>query len=258
MKRLKATVKKLFTDWRFYAIVSGTPIAIFILIALTPKLFLLFAPLIKNIYGLTNMPPEFWRGFGIATLIMLAFAVILVLVFPILLFVLSKIKCYISFSTACLFNGHKIRITRFPLASLFGIDKKPDLRISIDEKEYCIHFIDFIFRFRRQFVLVDERNYCITKTAPDSVAPLGYGHFDGLFMSRYVYVAASHGAEGDNFKKIPEFELAKNTTQVIMLSPKPLSAKLVSKNKLEDLLSGTACGNIVYYTQKGFLSLLKR
>ncbi len=259
MKRIRETVKKLVRDWRFYAWITAFPIVLFFIILNFPKLFLLFGPFFVRLEALMGMPVQFWMSFGIATLIMLAVAICWFLICPLSLFVLGKLRCYISLFMVCLIRKYKIRITRIPFASLFRISKKEDIRITVGETEYCIHFIDTPFFLRRQIVIINENVYCITKQTPDSVTRMGYGVFDkGTFIGRYVYAAASSETEWAGTKKFPAFSDVKGEKHVIMSSPKPIALKVVASNKFEDLYNGSNIGRLLYYSRKGFIKFLKR
>ena len=259
MKKIKEKFKKLVKDWRFYAWITGFIIAMFVIILNFPTLVMLFGRPVAMLFGLAEKPIEFWLGFGIATLIMIAVAIILVFVFPIFLFILGKLRCYISFITLCFRKRYKIRLMRIPFASLFGIKKTEDVCITAGGINYRIHFIDIPFCLKRRLVIINENAYCITKEVPDSIANLGYGYFDhGTFMSRYINVAASQESQDNRIKEIPEFTYNDNEKHIIISSPKPIASKVVMKNRLEDLYCGSEIGRLLFFTRKGFITFLKR
>ena len=259
IKRIKETVKKLVKDWRFYAWITAAPIAVFLFIMNFPKIFVLFGPLFIKLEALMGKPVQFWLSFVFATVIMLIVAFCWLVVFPLSFFLLGKIRCYLSLVFVCIIKRYKIRITRIPFASLFGISKKEDIRVTVGEIDYCIHFIDTPFFLRRQIVIINENLYCITKQTPDSVTRMGYGVFDkGTFVARYVYAAASSETEWAGTKKFPEFSYVKGKKHVIMSSPKPIASKVVTINRFEDLYNGSNIGRLLYYSRKGFIKFLKR
>ena len=258
MRNIKEAVKKLVRDWRFYAWITGLLFLIFFIALNSYKVFVFFSPLLVKIEELKALPYEFWVGMGIATLIILAVALCLFIVCPLAFFALCKIRCYISLTAICLFKGYKIRLSRIPFAALFGIRKREDIRISVSETNYYIHFIDIPFCLRRKLVMINENAYCITKEIPDGVANVGGGFFrDGIFSSRFI-VTATQETQDARIKEIPEFTHSEKDIHVIISSPKPIASKVVIKNRLEDLYSGSNIGNLLFFTRKGFIKFLKR
>ena len=91
----------------------------------------------------------------------LAITVSFFVVLPIVLFVIKRTSCYFSLWLICRKHGKDFKITRFPFASLFGINEMEDVLISSSDGTYCVHFVDMLFRARRGFTLIDQNRYCI-------------------------------------------------------------------------------------------------
>ncbi len=185
---------------------------------------------------------------GFITLIRLPLAVALVFIFPsFITFVFKRIKCYIRLSAACSKEGCKIKLKRFPLASLFGMKTKEDICITRGDKKYLIHFIDVVGR-ARVFTLIDDKTYDVSKTAAAnaSITPL----FDARLTSAERVILNGHR------KTIPEFD--KNDGEhIIMLDPPTMESRCID-GITKPLFSGYSVGNITYYEAKDFIKLLRR
>ncbi len=178
---------------------------------------------------------------------------------PIVLFLIKRISCYFSLWFVCKKNGLAFKITRFPFVSLWGISEKEDITISTSDETYCIHFIDMVFRARRGFTLISEKEYCI---ADMRVETGGYG--GGFIKGSYSFpmvIATSSAPKAYTTYAFPDFDDS-NGKHIIIVHPTPNHALYIDKTSSEDgkkeIYSGYSVGNITYYKANNFIKHLNR
>lgn len=193
---------------------------------------------------------------GIGLLVIIVFSFFLL---PLIIFLIKRVACYFSLWSACKKNTIKFKITRFPLASLFGIKEKEDIMISTPDETYCIHFIDMVFRARRGFTLISEKEYCIANMR---VEMGGYG--GGFIKGRHSFpmmFAISSTPKSYTTYAFPTFDTSKGK-HIIMVHPTPNHALYIDRTSDKDgkkeIYSGYTVGNITYYNAKNFIKLLKK
>lgn len=194
---------------------------------------------------------------AIATAIIFGFLLFLYFGIPFIIYFLRRLSIYFSLFMLCLRKKYKLKIRRFPFASLFAkIKEKEDIAVVTPETTYCIHFVDILIKFRRQLTIIENNKYCITKVVPDKLSRQGTGIFEGNVTSRYVHTLSSHSLEDGKLKDLPTFSLEDGVTHIVMAIPNPVAVNISKNNRTEKLYNGTNCGNFEYYSLKSFLTLL--
>ena len=211
----------------------------------------------------SSMIAEILYNFRYVYIVAIAFPLFIVVfafvLLPVLRFIFKRIACYFSLWFSCKLNKFRFKITRFPFASLFGISEKEDVMVSTSDETYCIHFIDMVFRARRGFTLVDEKEYCIANMR---VEMGGYG--GGFIKGRHSFpmiFAISSTPKSYTTYAFPEFDTSKGK-HIIMVHPTPNHALYIDRTSDKDgkkeIYSGYTVGNITYYKAKNFIKLLKK
>lgn len=189
----------------------------------------------------------------------LAITVSFFVVLPIVLFVIKRISCYFSLWLICRKHGKKFKITRFPFASLFGINKREDILISFSDEIYCVHFIDMLFRSRRGFILINENEYCIAKMRPD-MGGIGGGFIKGQYNYPNISAVSSSPKSYKTYS-FPNFDDSRGK-HIIVVHPTPNHALTVDRsmpeNGMKPIHSGYGVGKIHYFSLVGLKALIKR
>ncbi|MBE6607847.1 MAG: hypothetical protein E7633_04780 [Ruminococcaceae bacterium] len=178
---------------------------------------------------------------------------------PIVLFLIKRIICYFSLWFVCKKNGLAFKITRFPLASLWGISEKEDIKVSASDENYCVHFIDMVFRARRGFTLINEKEYCIAQMRVE-MRGFGGGFIKGKYSFPMVFAVSSTPKAYTTYA-FPDFDDSKGK-HIIIVHPTPNHVLYIDKTSDKDgkseIHSGYSVGNITYYEAEDFVKLLKQ
>ena len=197
-----------------------------------------------------------WLVAIVGLLVIVIFSFIL---FPIVLFLIKRISCYFSLWFVCKKNGLAFKLTRFPLASLWGISEKEDIKVSTSDENYCVHFIDMVFRARRGFTLINEKEYCIAEMRVE-MRGSGGGFIKGQYCFPMVFAASSTPKAYTTYA-FPDFDDSKGK-HIIIVHPTPNHAlyidKICGKDGKREIYSGYSVGNITYYSIHGLKKLLDR
>ena len=171
----------------------------------------------------------------------------------------GRLKCYLSLWCISSLHRRKLVFTRLPFSSLFGMSKNGDIQITIEKNKYIIHFIDVVFRYRREVTILDDDCYAVSKVVPNELRTMGATLVDGeSWFELYRTSVKSYASDTKKLKKFPVLENDDKNIHVIIIHSDPIKKSLVTKNQVKDLCDGECIGQYINYSFKAFVRLLKR
>lgn len=189
-------------------------------------------------------------GYGNIALIVIGTVIIYSILFPFIRLVLRRIRAYVLLLAACIKTKSKMRLMRFPYASVISVGSRGDILIKTSDEKIHIHFIDVIGR-ARIFTLVDGKTYDICKTVPDRLKGYSFG-----FRAGGVMIEKSKPHRSRSFA-FPEFS-DKDGKHIIVVDPLPMEVRYIDGSVSRPLYSGYSAGDIVFYELRDLLKLLER
>ena len=208
----------------------------------------------------------FLIGLAVSAVIWLLFFFLL----PFAFYIVQKLHIYLSLSALAKKRGATLKITRAPFASLFKLGKKPDIIIEMDGVSYHVIFVDILFKNRRLFMWLNEREFCISPISPGPLRKWGltpakeskaHGFFQffmpfrrqniGFYRDGYI-------VEGDNnrTKKIPVQTADPAVEELLVVFPVPVAKLQVREHKVCDLDSGNRKGDMTFLLPRDLTGLL--
>ena len=106
----------------------------------------------------------YWRTLILYAVFAVALVLTLIYLLPVFKCAILKLSTYASLRNACNNYKYKLKLTRFPLASLGGIGKREDIRIITPKEVYALHFVDVIYP-SRSVITVSDNEYSISRRA---------------------------------------------------------------------------------------------
>ena len=174
-------------------------------------------------------------------------------------YLFGRLKCYFSLWCISLLHRHKLVLTRLPFSSLFGMSKNGDIQITIGNNKYIVHFIDVVFRYRREVTVLDDDCYAVSKAVPSELRTIGATLVDGeSWFELYRTAVKSYATDSKKLKRFPVLEKDDKNIHVIIIHSDPIKKSLVTKNQVKDLCDGECIGGYINYSFKAFVRLLKR
>lgn len=210
---------------------------------------------------------DFWHFLAVAAVFAGLFAVLI----PFFLYVGQKIYTYFSVWIFCKKKGARLKITRVPFASLFKVGKKPDMIIEMDGVTYHVIFADIVFKSRRLFMWLKEREFCISPVSPGplrrwGITPAKESKAHRFFLSfmpfrrgtSFGFYRDGYIVEGENnrTKKIPIQTDNSAVEELLVVSQRPIGRMQVREHKLCDLDSGNRKGDMTFLFPSDLKGLL--
>ena len=259
IKRILTNAKRILTSKSF---LRGFIITVLVVIFLAINATSSF-PIIAWIIGIIN---HFTTVKGLGQLQMFAIATALIVGYvlfikygvQVVIYILSRIKNYFKICIFCLTRKGKIKISRLPFVSLFGMSTNGDIQISISGEKYIIHFIDILFKYSREIVVINNSKYAIIKTLPDRIGAFGEKLADGKsYYNAYRSVVIGQSFSGMKIKKFPKINQS-DGVHIIIADPIPIRKSIILNSRKKNLDNGEQFGDFTSYTVKGFLKKVKR
>ena len=198
---------------------------------------------------------ELLKTLGVASVIITAFVLALVLFIPILIYVFKKIFFYVSVFFLCLSRRYRFRVTRCPFASLRGASDTGDVEITTNEGILRLHFIDVVFPYRRALTIPNPQEYVITPTSKGRIVREGGGsslpHMQG---GRTVFFRAKNRTldkNRDRVRKLPAAVSEANTVrQLIVMHTIPGECHYIQNGASLPLSAGITIRHLTFMTEK--------
>lgn len=261
LKRLLSRIKATLTSKSF---LKGFIIAAVITVALgiiIGKNFLLIAD--RAVALAAHFSSTEGRGqmliFALATVLIFGYILFIKYGVQIIIYVLSRIRNYFRICFFSLTRGGRVRLTRFPFWSLTGLSERGDLEIKINGERYAVHFVDVIFKYRRELVIVNDEKYALVKIIPDRLGAFGQKLADGKsYYNAYRSVIIGHSFGGAKFKSLPPVHADDERKHIIIADPIPVEKSVIRKGKKQQLDNGDTCGSYKSFTVTAFIKYIKR
>ncbi len=180
-------------------------------------------------------------GMAAAIIVVGAFVTIVIFFFWVIFYIIQRIALYVSFIRICLFREYKLRLTRFPFASLFGMSEKGDISVSSYEGILVFHFLDILRPLSKALTIPNDREYVITpiqqtkqpKTRNNG-APVLNG--SGLVKNK------------DKIKSFPKVENKNKVKHILIIQTVPTHARLMKGGEAVTIGNGERIANMTYYS----------
>lgn len=245
--------------WQKACIIIAIIIIAVVIVAVTPVLNIPLVGLYGWIESLMTIDPlnlAFVLG-AILLAVILAFWLI-----PILIYVFKKLCIYVSLRCICLSRKHKFKALRMPFASLKCVSPKGDIRITTDEGDIYLHFLDIVFTTRRALTILDDRSYSVTRTGRGPASHLGRGHINGYsvpYGKTWIVHAEHQELVGgtDKIKHIEPIETKDGEVHLLIIQSVPVESRALVDGALKPLVSGQSFGTLRFFSIKMLKQALK-
>ena len=233
-------------------------IAVFVFAFFIFLVFLIFA------FG----PQDFWRGTKefvsvciangvhwilliiVAGIALLAVSVpILETIIPPILFFFGRLGTYLSLWWICVRHRYSFRICRAPFRSLKGIDENSDIRITLPNMTFFLHFADVPLSLTKVMVLLNDHEYRVYSTTTGKLKREG-GKVPGANMSGQRLIIFRGGERELNDQVYLSFELPtfpkKNPEyHFFVVCPSLAKAKYINGKQMLDISAEIPVGNLI-------------
>ncbi len=205
-------------------------IALFILITWPLPAIIFVDPILK---ALLFIKP-YWRSlifFAVLIAIGVTFFVILL---PMLKYALHKIYVYVTLKKICKDYKYKLKVIRFPFASLRGISLKEDLTVTMYNASYAVHFVDLLYP-AKSFISISGDKYSINRIRQKGKSSKKTAEFN-----------------------IPDFSDDTSVKHVFLPLSSKSEVRIVRVNGMQILANGDKFNSMTFYFADGFMRFLKR
>lgn len=213
-------------------------------------------------------PQDFWRGTkefisvciakGIhwILLIILAGIVLLAVSIPILenvippiLFFFGRLGTYLSLWWICVRRRYSFRICRAPFRSLKGIDENPDIRITLPDMTFFLHFADMPLSLTKVLVLLNDHEYRIYSTTAGKLNREGGGSPGANMSGQRLRIFRGGERELNNqvyhVFELPTFPNRNPEYHFLVVSPAHAKAKYMNGKQMLDISAEIPVGNLI-------------
>lgn len=205
-------------------------IALFILITWPLTAIVFVDPILKALLFIKL----YWRSLIFFAVLIAIGITFLVVLLPILKYVLHKIYVYAVLKKICKDYKYKLKVARFPFASLSGISSKEDLTVTMHDASYAVHFIDLLYP-AKSYISISDDMYTVNRIRrkgkePKQTAEFAIPDFSGDTSVKHVYLPLSSKVE----------------------------VRIFRGNEMQILANGDKFNSMTFYFSDGFLRFLKR
>ena len=177
----------------------------------------------------------YWRALVLYVVFAVALVLTIIYLLPIFKCGILKLSTYASLKNACRNYKYKLKLTRFPFASLRGIGKREDVRIITPREVYALHFVDVIYP-SRSVITVSGNEYSISRRA---------------LKKKTEKVKTP--------KRIPLPDVSADTSvrHVFLVQSTKCEARIIRGTSNEILLNGAKFNSMVFYYAIDFVRFLR-